>query len=71
MSDHCNHNLIVIYTDPAGHDEEHVVRWCDQCGSIVVDIDYDGRTRAGGIMEMKSPKDYNNNRIKEGMQKNE
>lgn len=32
-----------------------VVRWCNICGSVVVDIDFDGRTNPGQIMKLKSP----------------
>ncbi len=36
------HDLIVIYRD--GNDmEERVVRWCINCGAVVIDTDYDGR----------------------------
>jgi hypothetical protein len=35
--------------------ESTVVRWCPVCGSITVDTDYDGRTKPGDIMKMKSP----------------
>lgn len=51
---HGNHDWIVIYS--SGEDvEEEVVRWCQECGSIVVDLDYDERTNPGQIMKMKSP----------------
>lgn len=50
-----NHNLIVIY-ESGSSDESDVVRWCVDCGAIVVDKDYDGRTRPGAIMKMKLPK---------------
>lgn len=49
------HDLIVIYEANASFDEEHVVRWCQKCGAVVVDVDYDGRTAAGAIMKMKFP----------------
>jgi hypothetical protein len=35
--------------------EQHVVRWCETCGSIVIDMDFDNRTNAGYFMKMKSP----------------
>lgn len=39
-----------------GDDKEStVVRWCEVCGSIVVDEDYDGRTKPGAVMGMLSP----------------
>lgn len=30
-----------------------VVRWCRNCGGIVVDVDVDGRTQPGGAMSMQ------------------
>lgn len=32
---------------------EEVVRWCEVCGSVVVDVDYDNRTNAGQVMKMR------------------
>jgi len=45
----------VIYK--GGHDpmDLEVVRWCPICGAIVVDIDYDDRINAGGILPMQWP----------------
>ena len=54
----CNgkdHNLIEILTVYQSYDEEIVVRWCKDCGAIVVDIDYDGRTYAGRHTSMQFP----------------
>ena len=49
------HELKKIYSKH--HDcGSEVVRWCEDCGSIVVDSDFDGRTAAGAVMKMKSPK---------------
>ncbi len=46
-----NHMLEKIFE--SGSDMESiVVRWCSTCGSITVDMDFDGRTRPGA---MKSP----------------
>lgn len=53
-----NHDLIEIHRTYTTYDEEQVVRWCRICGSVVVDIDVDGRTVVGGIMEMKAPESY-------------
>lgn len=55
MCDFKNHNLIEIYTDGYYH-ERNVVRWCEDCGAIVVDTDADGRIYTGRIMKMKFPK---------------
>lgn len=49
------HDLIVIYSHRALYNEEPTVRWCVDCGAVVVDMDYDNRTNAGQIMKMKFP----------------
>lgn len=51
------HNLLAIYRcgDSESMFGEDVVRWCDVCGSVVVDNDFDGRTKPGGTMRMRSP----------------
>lgn len=33
-----------------------VVRWCCNCGAVVVDIDVDGRTDPGRALPMQFPK---------------
>ena len=38
-----------------------VVRWCNRCGAVVIDIDYDNRTSPGAVMKMRFPE---NNRDK-------
>ena len=50
-----NHPLIELTRTWLGYGGEEVVRWCPECGSVVVDVDVDGRTMAGKIMKMKSP----------------
>ena len=35
--------------------EEEVVRWCPQCGAIVVDREVDGRLSPGYYMKIKFP----------------
>ena len=50
-----NHRLKKILCRNEGYDSQYVVRWCEVCGSIVVDVDYDGRTNAGAVMRMKGP----------------
>ena len=42
-----------VYEDPTS---EQVVRWCVNCGSITIDVDYDGRTQPGRVMRMISPR---------------
>lgn len=50
-----NHNLEVIQRRNLGYDEIHVVRWCSNCGAVVIDGEYDGRTFPGKIMALKQP----------------
>ena len=50
-----NHDLQVILCLDAGCNSDYVVRWCGQCGSVVVDRDFDGRTNAGQFVKMKYP----------------
>lgn len=52
---HGNHDLISVYRRPVESDAEEIVRWCRTCGSIVIDLDCDGRTAPGEIMRLKSP----------------
>ena len=47
------HSLITIYKNRKGYDEEEVVRWCTNCGSVVVDIDYDNRVYPGKVAKMR------------------
>lgn len=49
-----NHRLKKIF-ETGGDMESTVVRWCEVCGSVVVDEDYDGRTKPGAVMRMLSP----------------
>jgi len=59
MLDKCKkgeHRLETIFKSPGGpFGTLNVVRWCNICGSIVVDVDVDGRTAPGQTMKMKSP----------------
>lgn len=55
MCDGTNHNLKIIYNNSCV-DSENVVRWCADCGAVVVDKDVDGRTHPGYVMKMKFPK---------------
>jgi hypothetical protein len=51
-----NHNLIEILRCPAGVPGAFtVVRWCVDCGAVVVDTDIDGRTAPGDYMPMRLP----------------
>ncbi len=49
------HNLIVITKNNLGYDESEVVRWCNVCGAIVVDSEYDGRTNPGKFKKLETP----------------
>lgn len=49
-----NHDLIEVYCDD-GIYYACVVRWCRDCGGVVVDRDCDGRTNAGAEMPIKFP----------------
>ena len=51
-----NHKFAEIYSKETGPSTREVVRWCVECGSVVVDADCDGRTNPGHIMNLKSPK---------------
>lgn len=57
MCDLKNHNLQTVIKVPTGLDgQERVVRWCKDCGGLVVDIDVDGRTmEPGGVRKMEFP----------------
>ena len=53
-----NHDLREIMTKPCydAPDAEYVVRWCAECGAIVIDVDVDERTAPGRCMKMCLPK---------------
>ncbi len=36
-------------------DEIKVVRWCPECGAVVVDMDYDNRTHPGYYKKLQYP----------------
>jgi hypothetical protein len=50
------HDLIRIYGNHNWDDTEDVVRWCRNCGAIVIDVDLDGRVMHGRILKMKFPR---------------
>lgn len=59
MCNRTGHNLKVIYVARhSAYDEAAVVRWCEDCGAVVVDIDLDNRTHPGAIIQMQFPKNY-------------
>lgn len=50
------HDLVKIASKPYQvTDAVEVVRWCRDCGAVVIDVDYDGRTSPGAIMPMRFP----------------
>lgn len=55
MCDGKNHNLIRIISTSYMNGIDHVVRWCQDCGAVVVDTDVDGRTLPGAFMKMQFP----------------
>lgn len=48
------HPLKVIASFECG-DEAKVVRWCPECGAVVVDLDYDDRTNPGYYKKLQYP----------------
>ncbi len=49
-----SHSLIDVID--FGTDQDlTVVRWCEMCGAVVVDRDYDGRTNPGAVRIMQFP----------------
>jgi hypothetical protein len=49
------HPLVEVFRASTGFDIDHVVRWCSNCGAIVVDVDHDNRTHPGAVMQMRLP----------------
>ncbi len=51
-----NHDLIEIFgASSLNPIDETVVRWCKNCGGVVVDQDFDGRTNPGEFRKMQLP----------------
>jgi hypothetical protein len=48
------HQWVAIYSAGPSH-EESVIRWCSSCGTVVGDLDYDGRSQRGAVLNMQSP----------------
>ena len=55
MCDGHTYNFIIITEYDYTQMDSKVVRWCRDCGGVVVDRDYDGRTNPGAIMGMIFP----------------
>ncbi len=52
-----NHSFEVIRRE--GNDlAEEVTKWCTICGSLVIDLEYDGRLKPGAIMPLRHPRLY-------------
>lgn len=49
------HKFVKVMSVSIGIDEEKVVRWCPECGAIVVDNDIDGRIMPGYYQKLKYP----------------
>ena len=49
------HEFVVVYSNCEYDGTEPTVRWCRNCGAIVVDIDVDGRTDPGRILPLTLP----------------
>jgi len=58
MCDGRNHPLVEVFSDEPAFvgdlDPYHVVRWCPDCGAVVVDLEVDGRL-IGRATKMKFP----------------
>ncbi len=50
-----NHDLVEIHRSGYENHEQEVVRWCKDCGAVVVDGEYDNRVYPGKIMPMIVP----------------
>ena len=59
------HPLIRIYTVDDGM-VDRVVRWCPECGAIVIDTDCDNRTYPGDVKPMMLSNLYKQIRKQEG-----
>ncbi len=55
MCNGTDHNLIAIHQSSIGYDEYAVVRWCKDCGAVVIDSEIDNRTNPGKIRQMMFP----------------
>jgi hypothetical protein len=56
-TDRCGENSLeeIYRSEEKSYGICEVVRWCRNCGAVVVDVDYDGRFRPGEIMPMQFP----------------
>lgn len=50
------HRLMTVATiSDSAPGVSHPVRWCQDCGAIVIDTDVDGRTMPGDVWAMTIP----------------
>ena len=47
------HTLTDIMSVTHWDESQQVVRWCTVCGSVVIDVDFDGRTNPGDALKMQ------------------
>lgn len=52
------HQFKEVSSRPTGSHMDEVVRWCFVCGSLVVDLEYDGRLRPGDVLPIQHPELY-------------
>jgi hypothetical protein len=52
----CGEASLVVITTEVGASSNKVVRWCPNCGAVVVDEDHNGRVIFGAYKEMQFPK---------------
>lgn len=71
MCDFVDHNLKEIWRQNGGdYSPSVVVKWCVDCGAVVVDAEFDGGVYAGRYMEMQFPVIINEYRnLRKGMKK--
>lgn len=67
MCDGTNHQMIEIYRSGYADDDiNNVVRWCNDCGAVTVDQEYDGRVLPGRSFMMRFPTMiYKNQKVSE------
>ncbi len=51
----CGANSLLALYRHGGAASDAVVRWCQRCGAVVIDEDYDGRLNPGAYMQMTFP----------------
>ncbi len=51
------HQLREVMSKPysGAEDARQVVRWCENCGAVVIDVDTDGKTYPGEMLPMLFP----------------